>query len=150
MELLELARGVLVADALDARSSDLTRLREQAPDLAAEFEALRARFDDIERASAATLPEQPPAGLHTDTTATLRQQLQAAWTRLIERIRSINSFAGFLATPNIHDLALLADKGPIVLVYSSPLRCDALVLRNEPLRQVEVVPLTGMSDRPTV
>ena len=41
VELLEQTRGVLVADTVDARSSDLTRLRETAPELAAAFEELR-------------------------------------------------------------------------------------------------------------
>ena len=48
VELLEQTRGVLVADTLDARSSDLTRLRGQQPGLADEFDELRARIDVLD------------------------------------------------------------------------------------------------------
>ena len=48
IELLEACRGMLVADTLDARSSDLASLREHAPGLAQEFDLLRENRERLD------------------------------------------------------------------------------------------------------
>ena len=98
VELLEQTRGVLVADTLDARSSDLTRLRGQQPALAVEFDELRARIDALDQSTA--FASQP-----TDTVdgepdlAQVRRDAHAAWENLVGRIRTIGGFENFLQPP---------------------------------------------------
>ena len=145
VELLEQTRGVLVADTLDARSSDLTRLRGQQPGLAGEFDKLRARIDALDHPGAFAQPADPPGG--EPDLAQARRDAHAAWHDLIARIRAIGGFENFLQPPDIHQLASHARGGPVVFTYTSPSRCDALILTDDPATPVRVVPLTDLTEQ---
>ena len=155
VELLEQTRGVLVADTVDARSSDLTRLRETDPELAAAFEELRARLDaldqpdgihrgDLARPDTGQDPEQ--ARREGRNLADARREAQTAWDQLITRIRAVDGFADFLAAPSISKLAVQAQDGPIVFVYTNSTRCDALILTHDLGAPVRLVPLTALTE----
>ena len=145
VELLEQTRGVLVADTLDARSSDLTRLRGQQPGLAGEFDKLRDRIDALDHPGAFAQPADPPGG--EPDLAQARRDAHAAWPDLIARIRAIGGFENFLQPPDIHQLASHARGGPVVFTYTSPSRCDALILTDDPATPVRVVPLTDLTEQ---
>lgn len=157
VELLEQARGVLVADTLNARSSDLGRLREHDPHLAADFQDLRARFDALEHADVATVLLQGAVHANTGTGETdlqrsavelgqERREAQAAWHDLLKRIRGVNGFADFLRAPKISELSHQAHDGPVILVYASRSRSDALILTGDPDTPVLVVPLVHLTE----
>jgi hypothetical protein len=107
-ELLELGRGVLMAQALESRT-DLTDLREADPALADEFGYLCRQLDS----------ENPDEE---------RRVLAARLDALSTRIRSMPGFDRFLLPPTVTQLTAEARSGPIVLVNVSQYRCDALVL----------------------
>ncbi len=144
VELLEQTRGVLVADSLDARSSDLSRLRGQSPALADEFDRLRVRID--------TLDDPDPVLERADTpgrglsSPRARQDAYAAWDDLITRIREISGFESFLRPPGIRQLAAQVGADPVVFVYTSQVRCDALILTDDPGSPVRVVPLAELAE----
>ena len=158
--MLEQTRGVLVADTVDARSSDLTRLREAAPDLARAFEELRARREVLDQsdpgtlaASAAAVHGSHAGGANADSArhaardlAQARRRAQTEWTELIDRIRAVEGFAGFLAVPGIDELAAQTHDGPVVFVVVSSIRCDALILTSAPIARVHVVPLGQLTE----
>lgn len=157
VELLEQARGVLVADTLNARSSDLARLREHAPHLAADFRDLCARFDVLEQADVAKLLLRGAVYARTGADETdlqeravdlaqARREAQAAWHNLLERIRGVSGFADFLHAPKISELSHQAHDGPIALVYASRSRSDALILTGDPHAPVLVVPLVHLTE----
>jgi CHAT domain-containing protein len=155
--LLEQSRGLLVADALDARVSDLTQLEGAHPELARSLEALMSGFADLDRRQASA--RQPlltdfargqeagePGLPQWDTTlAAARQATQQAWDELIERIRAIDGFADFLRAPRIADLAAQAADGPVVFVYAADTRCDALIMRQAARPAVQVVSLSSLT-----
>ena len=143
VELLEQTRGILAADTLDARDSDLARLRTQAPGLAEAFEDLRARIDTL--ASPAPALTQQPAGRGPDP-AQARRDAAAAWDDLLARIRTVGGLKGFLRTPDLSHLAAQARYGPIIFPYATPSRCDALILTGEPGAPVRVEPLPGLTE----
>lgn len=143
--LLEQARGVLLSHAFDA-DSDLTRLREAAPDLADRFEQLREALDaatgDTDRAGAEFLDE-PLEALRVPQAARadLRQRLAAEWQRLTERIRAEHPELGLLRPVREwdgHELRATAATGPVVLVNVSPYGSDALIVTEH---DIDVVPL---------
>ncbi|GAA1646128.1 hypothetical protein GCM10009733_049080 [Nonomuraea maheshkhaliensis] len=132
-ELLEATRGVLVADLVDARSSDLGQLRSRAPELAAAFEDLRHRREALDRRDAATAGRELTEA---------RRGAQAEWAQLIGRIRAVEGFAGFLDTPDIGALTAQAADGPIVYIFAnSGQRSDAVILTGDPGRPVRTVRL---------
>lgn len=142
--LLEQARGVLLSHAFDA-DSDLTWLRETAPELADRFEELR---DALDTATGAPefLEERPPG---PDARADLRQRLAAEWRDLTDRIRAEHPGLDMLRPVRDWDereLRATAAAGPVVLVNVSPYGSDALVVTEH---SVDAVPLPELDQRTT-
>jgi tetratricopeptide (TPR) repeat protein len=148
VELLEQTRGLLVADLLDARGGDLVRLGTTEPELARSVEVLR---DDREALDGPDPLRPGKFGPDHDATfrvardlAANRRAADAAWDDLITRIRAIDGFADIFRPPPISDLAAQACDGPVVFVYVSPARCDALIVTGDADEPVRVVPLTAL------
>ena len=110
--LLEQGRGVLLAQALEARD-DLTPLHEQHPDLAARYTRVRDAL--------LGQPGDTPRGGTTHTGSDLdaaveRRRLDAERLRLLADIRTLPGFATFLLPPSARELGVLAAQGPIVAI----------------------------------
>lgn len=127
--LLEQGRGVMLGHALDTRT-ELTDLAEHHPGLARRFDELRTALDTPESASFSG----DAAGL----TGERRHALTAEQDRLVESIRALPGFAGFLRPPAVEDFVhAAAEHGPVVIVNVSALRCDALKIADG-----EIVPIS--------
>jgi len=137
VELLEQTRGVAIADLLDARGGDEARLSAKAPALADELADMRSRLAKLGDASSGQRQVEP-----------VRERLdaQAAWDDLAARIRAVDGFASFGATPPARELTRLAGRGPVVLVYAADSRGDALILTGDPASPVRFVPLPGLTE----
>ncbi|MFE4800673.1 CHAT domain-containing protein [Streptomyces sp. NPDC056708] len=120
--LLEQGRGVLLGQTIAART-ELERLRTVDQEIADRFAQLLDRID----ASA-------PSAEDTDE----RHALAARWEELLLEIRALPGFDGFLGGPTTAEVRTCAGRGPVVVVYASPYRSDALVLLPD---QVLLVPL---------
>ncbi|MCZ4120310.1 CHAT domain-containing protein [Streptomyces sp. H39-S7] len=127
--LLEQGRGVLLGRTIAARA-ELKRLRAVHPEAAGHLAQVRDRIDAL----GSEIAEQEAAGPGSDA----RHILAARWERLVGEIRALPGFEGFLGAPAYDEVLACAEGGPVVLVYSSAYRSDALVLRPE---GVCVVPL---------
>ena len=159
VELLEATRGMLAADALDARSGDVARLRARDPGLARHFEDLRDRRDAMDRSGAWPDPRAAAAAggfdrgfdrgfdPARDPRAEARRQAQAEWDDLIGRIRALDGFSGFLAAPPIAELTAQARQGKIVFLTAGPTRCDALIITGDPADPVRTVALDRLRQR---
>jgi tetratricopeptide (TPR) repeat protein len=158
-ELLEQTRGLLIAETLQARSSDLTKLKEMesGAELAAKFEELRERIDALDWAGPRTgrkaaRAEGRSADLYqagawqaAESLARTRQQAHQDWEELIDRIRD-SGFPHFLQAPGADELTRQTDEGPVVFVFTSPVRCDAVVLSAGPPPRVTGVFLPGLTE----
>ncbi len=151
VELLEQTRGLLVAEALDSRSLDLDQLRRADPKLARSFEQLRDQVEFVDgRGAVAPALE---SGLDDQRwaqdlrlLAEQRRTLHAEWDDLIARIRSVRGLETFLRPPGLAELTAQASGGPVVFVYTSSLRCDALILTSDSGDPVRAVPLSALTD----
>lgn len=151
--LLELGRGVLLAQSLDTRT-DLTDLDERHPELARRFSQLCDQLDAD--GSAPGYPRLPvgltslPAGQGSLTAgsgglppaAGHRAQLAEEFHELVYRIRRETPLKRFLQPPTVEELTAEAQDGPIVVVNTSTRRCDALLLTRT---GIDVVRLPGLS-----
>ncbi|MFS8102111.1 CHAT domain-containing protein [Lentzea alba] len=135
VELLEQARGLLITDTLDTRG-DLTVLHHHAPDLAAEFTALRDALDTLDHAT---------APLPTPSSPKQRGYLLAAWEQLLDRIRAIPDLADFLLPPSLQHLRKAADEGPIVYLVTHRHASHALIVTNNPHQSVRALPLFDLT-----
>ncbi|MFD3502938.1 CHAT domain-containing protein [Streptomyces sp. NPDC058678] len=145
LELLEQSRALLQSELVGTRTA-LDTLADREPGLAEEFRGLRSRT----RAAEGLLPSTTGPGLDPALSdraaARWRKELADHWTDLLARIRrSHDDFARFLLPPALAELRAQAAEGPVVTVYAGPLRSDALVLRPEGDRPVDVVELAGLS-----
>lgn len=131
--LLEQGRGVLLGHTIAARA-ELERLRAAYPEAAERLVHVRDRIDALD----AEMTEQEAAGPESD----VRHTLAARWEQLVGDVRALPGFEGFLGAPTYDEVLACAERGPVVLAYSSVYRSDALVLRPE---GVQLVPLPRVS-----
>jgi hypothetical protein len=148
VELWEQGRGVLLGQALDART-DLTALAERHPPLADEFSRIR---DDLAYgdggghvrtgAPPAALPGADQDGMVRDE-IDRRRRLVDELDHVLEEIRSQPGFERFLLPLPVSDLLPAAGSGPVVLVNASDIRSDAVILRPTGAEWVPLPALTA-------
>jgi tetratricopeptide (TPR) repeat protein len=122
LNLLEQGRGVLLAQALDARS-DLSDLAARQPELARRVDTLRV-----------ALRSATQDGLRGE--AERRRSQAAEFAHLLAEIRGLEGFEHFLRTPAIESLPY--DDGIVAVINLCAVRCDALLISST---GIEVVPL---------
>jgi tetratricopeptide (TPR) repeat protein len=110
LRLLELGRGVMLAQTLDSRS-DLTHLRARHPETAERFTFLRDRLNDT------------ATPMHDS-----RQRIATEFGALLEDIRRLDGFESFLLPPQPEELVGYAEAGPIVVLNVSKYRSDAIMV----------------------
>ncbi|QYA95766.1 CHAT domain-containing protein [Streptomyces anulatus] len=135
VEVLEMGRGVLLAQAQESRT-DLTELRERAPELADRFDHLCARLDESTTDGLDLIAGTEAPGGEDDPD--LRRKLAQELDGLVARIRTLPGLENFLLPPQAAQLAAEAHSGPIVMVNVSPYRCDALVLTTDGIQVCEL------------
>jgi CHAT domain-containing protein len=129
VELLEQARGLILASTLDTRS-DLTELRSLAPDLAAPFDDLCQAVNALDHESMSlgnTLTAEQ--GARARALASRREQLNQEWDRQLDHIRQRQGLERFLRPRLIDELSAQADHGPIVYLTIHEAQGHALIVR---------------------
>ncbi|MGW3115321.1 CHAT domain-containing protein [Streptomyces sp. NPDC001091] len=134
--LLEQGRGVLLGQTIAARA-ELERLRAAHPAAAGRFVELRDLIDALDTGTA---EEADNADATRAENTDERHALAARWERMVAEIRALPGFGGFLGGPTTAEVRACAGRGPVVVVYASPYRSDALVLLPD---RVLLVPLPG-------
>lgn len=131
VQLLEIGRGVLADLQIQIRS-DISILRESYPSLANRFEELRYQLDvamsSIESKSGATVNDFRNSAKEFDA--------------LVAEIRELKGFEQFLKGPTQYEVMAMAEQGPIVLVYVSNIRSDAIIVTRNTINNLELVSLT--------
>ncbi|MFF9347560.1 CHAT domain-containing protein [Streptomyces sp. NPDC014734] len=126
VELLELGRGVLLAQALDART-ELDELRELDAGLADRMEEVRHLLDRAGTAADLRGAGRSPAA--APESGAQRREAAAEWDLLLVRARAL--LPEFLLPPSYRCLREAACDGPVVIVNIGRHRCDALIVTAE-------------------
>lgn len=126
VSLLEQGRGILLGQALDART-DLTDLRRRDTALADRFHEVCHRLDS---------PVPDPSHAGGDSTAIReRRDLAGEFDAVLGVIRALPGFWTFLGPPSFSELVPPSGTGPAILVNLSELGSDALIVHgNHPSR----------------
>lgn len=136
LEVLELGRGVLHGYAMEFRS-DLSALAAAAPELAEELREVTEQLEDARWTH----------GSGTNPSVDARHRLARRRDELLDRVRKLPGFSDFLSLPRAADLlsssvdAGLVNGSAVVVLNTTPLRSDALVIRNGGL---SALPLPGL------
>jgi tetratricopeptide (TPR) repeat protein len=159
VELVEHSRGLLVADALDARSGHYAGARSTraAQELVEQLDQLQARIEAFERQAelGQSRPEPNrvaqagPSQVETDTAT--RRELLARRAALVEAVRQVSGLEDFLSPPKVATLLGVADAGHFVYVYADEERSDALAITAGAAGSgpaVRLIPLPGVHAEP--
>ncbi|MBY8844590.1 CHAT domain-containing protein [Streptomyces sp. SP2-10] len=140
LDLLERGRGVLISQALETRS-EVTELRNHAPELAAQYETLRRELESDLHAGAPPTSDSP-AQEHGAVDRRYRTSLR--WDSLLEEIRSRPEpeLHHFLLPHGFDDLRTVARAGPVVTVNVSDYRSDAIALTSDGILAIPLPALT--------
>jgi tetratricopeptide (TPR) repeat protein len=153
VELLEQGRGILLGQALDARS-DLADLAERHPDLAERFTALRDALDRTSDPGRRPVTQPGRAGQadNAPDVAAAEAQLEAdrlrasaeAFEQVIEEVRAQPGFIGFLRPLPARSVLAATANGPVVIINVSGYGSHALILTPsgilEPVQLGQVTP----------
>ncbi|KAF5602530.1 hypothetical protein FPCIR_1871 [Fusarium pseudocircinatum] len=134
LQLLEQGRGIIGASLQDMRS-DMQDLAREHPGLAERYRTLQAELDRrAEHGRAASAQVQ----------ASINRRHAAAkeFTELAVEIRMLPGFEDFMLSHTEDEICGASERGPIVVINVSRLRCDALLVANN---QVRALALTSTS-----
>jgi hypothetical protein len=140
LTILELGRGVLLAQDMDLRA-DIRALRCDAPELG---ERLAALLQDLSNASA-TLHDIVVSDRPTREewqVSDRRRRAARSIDAMIHEAREVPGHETFLQAPTPEELIGAAASGPIAVINVSPYRSDALVVQPS---GVTVVPLPALT-----
>ncbi|MFI5999336.1 CHAT domain-containing protein [Streptomyces sp. NPDC051366] len=138
---LEQGRGVLLNRIMDI-ASESASLRGTAPELADEFESLKALLNADEPAADGSDESRPTPLVVSGQALDRRHSAARRLDALLTRIRQVPGFERFLLTPTVEELSKAAEAGPVVTVNVSRYRSDALILSSDGLR---VLPLHALT-----
>jgi tetratricopeptide (TPR) repeat protein len=135
LKLLELGRSVISGLLLEMRV-DITEIERHDPELAKEFITLRDQLDSPRVAKASATAD----GETLFTSASRAKQRREAETRyreIVEQLRR-SGFETLFFEPTVEELQRTADPDPIVVVNTSPLRCDAFAVRRDEIKHISL------------
>ena len=150
VEVFEQGRGVLLGQALDIRT-DLTTLKAQHPDLAAQFTAACEQLEKFDEHSGRLVAS--PLGMEV-TAADVRaeaaqrdvqrrRKTAEELDRVIAEIRTVQGFESFLRPLSVSDLAATAADGPVIVINVSQYGSHALILTSNGV--LEPLPLDDLT-----
>ncbi|WP_133854318.1 CHAT domain-containing protein [Labedaea rhizosphaerae] len=134
--LLERGRGVILSRLLSTRD-DLDDLRVRHRQLAAEFDRIRRELDQ----------DAPADVSRWASPAARRRRLSDERDHLLETIRALPEFTGFLLPRLAAGEVVTPVDGPVVAINVAAHRCDALVVTREGVRHL---PLPGLGQHDAV
>ncbi|KAH0603584.1 uncharacterized protein H6S33_007906 [Morchella sextelata] len=132
LKLLELGRGIITGFAIDNRS-EMSDLQTSHPTLFDSLINLRTEANS-------PLPEKG-TGNPTDylnSSASKRRIALEQMDALLERIREIPEYKGFLLPPSPESLMKMAEHGSIAIMCATPLRSDAIIITKSAIESIEL------------
>ncbi|KAI8712095.1 CHAT domain-containing protein [Fusarium sp. LHS14.1] len=136
LQLLEQGRGIIGTSLQDMRS-DMQDLAKHHPHLAERYRALQMELDRrAEQNTTGAVRKQPQASINRRHTAA------KAFTELTAEIRKLPGYQDFMLPHNEDEIYKASERGPIVVVNVSRLRCDALLVSDNRVRALALPNVT--------
>ncbi|KAF5707437.1 hypothetical protein FMUND_11108 [Fusarium mundagurra] len=134
LQLLEQGRGIIGASLQDMRS-DVQDLARQHPSLAERYRTLQAELDGRAEHGRAT---------DTQSQASINRRHAAAkeFTELAVEIRKLPGYEDFMVSHGEDEIYKTSERGPIVVINVSRLRCDALLVSDSQVRALALPSIT--------
>ncbi|EWC46494.1 hypothetical protein DRE_04217 [Drechslerella stenobrocha 248] len=132
LQILELGRGVIAGLLMELRG-DISELEKEHPDLAKSFIALR---DELDGPSGGGSNHLMAHGKAPSLASRTRGRLEAdqEFSKLLTNIRAQPGFQNFLLPPTVEEMKAAADPDPIIVINTTRLRCDAIIVERDNIR----------------
>ncbi|KAF9776442.1 hypothetical protein IL306_005364 [Fusarium sp. DS 682] len=142
LQLLEQGRGIIGASLQDMRS-DVQDLARQHPHLAERYRTLQNELD--RRAEHGNASGQSQAAINR------RHAAAKEFTELAAEIRRLPGFEDFMQSHSEDEIYKASERGPIVVINVSRLRCDALLVSDNQVRALalSIITLEELEQRTT-
>jgi tetratricopeptide (TPR) repeat protein len=144
-EFLEQGLGVTYRQMLQLRDEASEELMQKHPELAKRLREISAELYRIEESPFSTAENID--GVKPDLKSYHLLAIERA--DLIARIRALEGFKNFLLPPRFTDLAIAANKGPVIMVYTSEWGAHAIIVLSQPHRHARAVALPGVTPKST-
>ncbi|KAK6537568.1 hypothetical protein TWF694_011750 [Orbilia ellipsospora] len=142
VRVLELGRGIVTGLMMEMRA-EVSHLEKSKPELARKFHSAAKVLDPDEGAPNAPYSSVSDAPLvPNEGTGKMRRQAEADLNEVLKEIREQTGFEDFLLPPSEKTLMEEAASGTIVVVNTSPYRCDAFLIKKD---NIETVSLPNMT-----
>lgn len=133
LKLLEIGRGIITGFIIDYRS-DLSELKATDPDLFNTFTRLRTEIDSpLAKPLNATDKDQSSAFILSRRKKAL-EELEST----LSDIRQLPAHKDFLLPPAPEDLMKMAEDGPIIVLNTTSLRSDAIIVTTSNIKALEL------------
>ncbi|PMD63284.1 uncharacterized protein K444DRAFT_661309 [Hyaloscypha bicolor E] len=139
LDLLEQGRGVLWASVEEIRA-DILPLQERNPELARAFIRLREELETPPSVDTNALDGPDKASWLAK--ANRRYDAGKEFDKLVDEIRKLAGFEGFLGLAKETDIKAAASHGPIAVINISEYGCDAILIEQDQLKVVELSSLS--------
>ncbi|QRV93604.1 CHAT domain protein [Ceratobasidium sp. AG-Ba] len=126
LEWLEQGRSVIWGQTLRLRTS-INDLHSVNSELALRFHSIAFHLD---AAASRSVVQSRDSGFLTDlvSEAAKHHQLADEWDEILGEVQQLPGFENFLKPSKSNDLKLAAHHGPVIMINTHLLRCDALIL----------------------
>ncbi|KAF4953223.1 hypothetical protein FGADI_6198 [Fusarium gaditjirri] len=134
LQLLELGRGIIGASLQDMRS-DVQDLARQHPHLAERYRSLRSELDR---------PVEHDKTTDAQSQASINRRHAAAkeFADLAIQLRKLPGYEDFMLSHTEDEIYRASERGPIVVINVSRIRCDALLVSDNQVRALELPSIT--------
>ncbi|KAF4441383.1 hypothetical protein FACUT_2691 [Fusarium acutatum] len=134
LQLLEQGRGIIGASLQDIRS-DVQDLARQHPYLAERYRTLQSELDrHVEHGK--------PTGAQSQASVNRRHAAAKEFTELVTQIRELPGYQDFMLSHSADEIYMASERGPIVVINVSRLRCDALLVSDNQVRALALPSIT--------
>lgn len=135
LRLLELGRGILMGLVIDCRS-DLSKLRLQHPEIYDQFHRLRTEIDSP------MVKIEVDGDYSYDLCRRRRENAVLDLEKTLASIRELPGFEGLQLPPHSEELTAMASEGSIVIVNSTQLRSDAIIVTSSGIKAIRLPKLS--------
>jgi tetratricopeptide (TPR) repeat protein len=133
LKLLEQGRGIIASSLQDMRS-DVADLEKHYPELAEKYRNLQTELDRGKTATAVSKG--------SEISINRRHAAAKDFTELTAEIRQLPGYETFMLPPSDDEIYKASERGPIVVINVSRLRCDALVVSDS---RIQALALSGLT-----
>ncbi|KAF5009571.1 hypothetical protein FDECE_4229 [Fusarium decemcellulare] len=131
LQLLEQGRGIIGASLQDMRS-DVQDLAREHPYLAERYRALQTELDRSAEHGKTT----DDVGKQSQASINRRHAAAKEFTELVDEIRKLPGYEDFMLQHSENEIYKASERGPIVVINVSRLRCDALLVSDNRVRSL--------------